>query len=91
MGLPFVYAPAAAYYEASTSKLSNKSWKRAKDRLDSFWRSLLKEYSPTLIRRTEWKKKPEEPLEKINLVWILEEFTPRGIGPLDRVLEVFTG
>ena len=33
MGLPFVYAPAAAFYEASKSKLSNKSWKRAKDRL----------------------------------------------------------
>ena len=43
MGRPFVCAPAAVFYEASTSKLSNKSWKRAKDRLDSFWRRLLKE------------------------------------------------
>ena len=90
MGRPFVYAPAAAFYEASTSKLSNKSWKRAKDRLDSFWRRLLKEYAPTLIRRTKWTQ-PEEPLEKDDLVWILEDFTPRGIWPLGRVLEVFTG
>ena len=31
MGRPFVYAPAAAFYEASTSKLSNKSWKQKID------------------------------------------------------------
>ena len=90
MGRPFVYAPAAAFYETSTSKLSNKSWKRAKDRVDSFWRRLLKEYAPTLIRRTKWKQ-PEEPLEKDDLVWILEDFTARGIWPLGGVLEVFTG
>ena len=90
MGRPFVYAPAAAFYEASKSKLSNKSWKRAKDRLDSFWRRLLKEYVPTLIKRTKWTQ-PEETLEKDDLVWILEDFTPRGIWPLGRVLEVFTG
>ena len=64
MGRPFVYAPAAAFYEASTSKLSKKSWKRVKDRLDSFWRRLLKEYAPTLIRRTKWTQ-PEEPLKKM--------------------------
>ena len=90
MGHPFVYAPAAAFYEASTSKLSNKSWKRAKDRLDSFWRRLLKEYASTLIRRTKWTQ-PQEALEKDDLVWRLEDFTPRGIWPLGRVLEVFTG
>ena len=64
MGRPFVYAPAAAFYEASTCKLSNKSWKRARERLDSFWRHLLKEYAPTLIRRTKCTQ-PEEPLGKI--------------------------
>ena len=90
MGRPFVYAPAAAFYEASTSKRSKKSWKRAKDRLDSFWRCLLQEYAPTLIRRTKWTQ-PEEPLEKDDLVWILEDLTPRGIWPLGRVVEVFTG
>ena len=89
-GPPFVYAPAAAFYEASTSKLSKKSWKRAKDRLDSFWRRLVKEYAPTLIRRTKWTQ-PEELLEKDDLMWTLEDFTPRGILPLGRVLEVFIG
>ena len=90
MGHPFIYAPAAAFYEASTSKLSNKSWKRAKDSLDSFWRRILKEYAPTIIRRTKWTQ-PLEALEKDDLVWRLEDFTPRGIWPLGRVLEVFTG
>ena len=90
MGRPLVYAPAAAFYVAATRKRSNKSWRRAKHRLDSFWRRLLKEYAPTLIRRTKWMQ-PEEPLEKDDLVWILGDFTSRGIWPLGQVLEVLTG
>ena len=67
MGRPFVYAPAAAFNKVSTGKLSNKSWKREKDRLYSFWRRRLKEYAPTVIKKTK-RTQPEKPL-----VWILEE------------------
>ena len=51
MGRPFVYAPATVFYEEYTSKLSNKSWKRATDRLDSFYRHLFKGHASTLISR----------------------------------------
>ena len=90
MGRRLVYIPATAFCKASTIKLYSKSCKRAKDRLDSFWRRLLKQYAPILIKRTEWTQ-PEEQLKKEDPVWILEDFTPRGIRPLNRGLKAFTG
>ena len=91
LGSPFIYAPAASFCDQSNSnKLSSKSWKLTKDRLDSFWKRLKKEYAPTLIKRTKWNQK-EENIEKQDLVWILEVFTPRGIWPLGKVVETFTG
>ena len=75
IGRPFIHAPAVSSYDqTNTNKLSNKSWKLTRDQLDSFWRRLLKEYAPTLIKRTKLNQK-EETIEKHDLVWILEDFT----------------
>ena len=41
----------------------------------------------TLIKRTKWNRK-EETIEKLDLVWILEVFTQRGIWPF--LLAVWT-
>ena len=50
----------------------------------------MKEYAPTLIKRTKLKQK-EETIEKHVLVWILEDFTARGICTLGIIVETFTG
>ena len=48
LGRLFIYAPAASFYDqTNTNKLGNKPWKLTRDRLDSFWKRLLKEYDPT--------------------------------------------
>ena len=51
---------------------------------------LVQEYVPTLNTRAKWQK-TDQPLEEGDLVWILEEWTPRGIWPLGRVTRTFTG
>ena len=87
IGRRLIYAPAASFLDqTNNNKLSNKSWKQTTDRLDSFWKRLLKEYAPTLFKRTKWNQK-EETIQKHDLEWILENFTPRGIWTLGKVVE----
>ena len=50
----------------------------------------LREYVWTLNARKKWNK-PEAKLEVDDIVWVLEEWTPRGIWPLGRVTRTFTG
>ena len=74
LGRPFVYTPSAAFSDQPTSRLSAKCWRLVKEKMDFFWRRLLKEYAPTLIRRTKWSQ-PEDIIKSGDLVWILEDFS----------------
>ncbi|XP_075250784.1 uncharacterized protein LOC142342987 [Convolutriloba macropyga] len=58
--------------------------------LSSPWR-LAREYLPTLIKRPKWTENDGNSLKVNDVVWILKDFTPRGIWPLGRVEEVFPG
>ena len=59
LGRSFVFTPSAAFSDQPTSKLSAKCWRLVKEKMGCFWRRLLKEYAPTLIRRTKWSQ-PED-------------------------------
>ena len=45
---------------------------------------------PTLLKRGKWST-PTQNLQPGDLVWVLEDFTPRGLWPMARVDKVFPG
>ena len=66
------------------------TWKKAQVLADNFWFRFIKDYLPTLQRRTKWTKNSED-LNPGDFVWILEDFTARGIWPVGRVKSVTRG
>ncbi|XP_075247120.1 uncharacterized protein LOC142340429 [Convolutriloba macropyga] len=69
--------------------LKTKSWTQIRQRLEAIWKRLVREYLPTLNTRRKWTN-PESKLEVNDVVWVLEEWTPRGIWLLRRVTRTFT-
>ena len=88
LGRPFCNVPGAVFNETLTLKSS--AWTQVKQRLQQIWKRLLAEYVPSLNKRQKWTS-CEAALEVDDVVWLLEEFTPRGIWPLGRVTRTFTG
>ena len=70
---------------------SFKSWKNFQLMVNHFWKRLVKEYLPTLLKRSKWSDSGQTPLRVNDIVWILKDMTPGGIWPLGRVLEVYPG
>ena len=75
----------------STKPANMKSWKNVQQFLNHIWRRLVREYLPTLIKRPKWTENVGNSLKVNDVVWILKDFTPRGIWPLGRVEKVFPG
>ena len=88
LGRPFANVPTLLFQESAS--LKSTSWTQVKQRLQQIWKRLLQEYVPTLNQRRKWTSK-EAALEVGDVVWLLEEWTPRGIWPLGRVTRIFTG
>ena len=88
LGRPFAIVPTLLLQESAS--LKSTSWTQVKQRLQQIWKRLLQEYIPTLNQRRKWTSK-EAALEVGDVVWMLEEWTSRGIWPLGRVTRIFTG
>ncbi|XP_075254910.1 uncharacterized protein LOC142346282 [Convolutriloba macropyga] len=88
IGRAFPNIPACVFNE--NPSLKTKSWTQIRQRLEAIWKRLVREYLPTLNTRRKWTN-PESKLEVNDIVWVLEEWTPRGIWPLGRVTRTFTG
>ena len=58
--------------------------------MNKFWTRLLKEYLPTLRQRQKWHSTVDG-IEVGDMVWILENNTPRGIWPIGRVQKLIKG
>ena len=86
LGRPFCNVPGAVSNETLT--LKNSAWTQLKQRLQQIWKRLLTEYVPSLNKRQKWTSR-EAALEVDDVVWLLEEFTPRRIWPLGRVTWTF--
>ena len=56
----------------------SKQWKFAQQLADYLWNRLQKEFYPSLIPRQKWTVL-SKPLQPGSIVWILQEFTPRGL------------
>ena len=75
---------------SSTMPASFRSWKNVQQLMNHVWRHLVKEYLTTLTKRSKWSEK-DDSLKVNDLVWILKDLTPRGIWPLERIVETSPG
>lgn len=66
------------------------AWKEAQRMTEMFWRRFLREYLPTIARRTKWFK-TIKPLEPNDLVLVVDERNPRNTYPRAKVLETIVG
>ena len=67
-----------------------KQWRVAQRLADHFWKRWMKEYLPTLTRRTKWFK-PSRPVQIDDVVIICDDNMPRGSWPRGRVVAVHPG
>ena len=63
-----------------------KRYARAQAYSDAIWNRWLKEYIPTLNRRSKWPTQSDSLLKTEDLVWIVEPTSPRGYYPLARLV-----
>ena len=56
----------------------------------TFWNQFIRGYPPNQQKRSKWHKVNQN-LKVHDLVWILEDLTPRGLWPLAKVIEVYPG
>ena len=75
---------------SSNDRGTGKLWNNVNSIMNEFWTRLLKEYLPTLRQRRKWHSTVDG-IEVGNMVWILENNTPRGIWPVGRVQKVNKG
>ena len=78
-------------FQDSSYQLTHKSWKETQKLVNSFSKRLLTEYIPTLHHRSKWNQQLPPITVKKRVVWVLRDFTPRGILPIGRVEAVFPG
>ena len=68
-----------------------KRYARAQAYPDAIWTQWLREYVPTLNRRSKWSSSADRNLKTGVLVWLVEATSPRGHSPLARVVKVNDG
>ena len=75
---------------SSNDRGTGKLWNNVNSIMNEFWTRLLKEYLPTLRQRRKWHSTVDG-IEVGDMVWILENNTPRGIWLVGRVQKVNKG
>ena len=68
----------------------SKAWRTSQQIAAHFWNPFLQEYLPGQQIRSKWNKSSKN-LKVDDLIWIIEDFTPRGFWPVARVTQVFPG
>ena len=64
---------------------------RAQSYANAIWSRWIREYVSTLNRRSKWQTPAEQHLKTGDLVWIVEETSPRGYYPTPRIVELSYG
>lgn len=82
--------PLADLRDVDENKLFKKMWITAEQITKRFWRKWMREYLPTLARRTKWFSKPE-PIRVGDIVVIAEESQPVRYWPKGKIIEVYEG
>ncbi|XP_075259131.1 uncharacterized protein LOC142350984 [Convolutriloba macropyga] len=74
----------------SNQRFSTKDFKLTQTLLDHYWSRLLKEYISELNKRMKWQRSNDE-LDEGDILWVLKDFTPRGILPLGKIVKAHRG
>ena len=74
----------------SNQLFSTKDFKLTQALADHYCYRLLKEYVLELNKRVKWQKSIEE-LDEGDIVWVLKDFTRRGIWPLGKMVKTQRG
>ena len=64
---------------------------RAQSYANAIWSRWIREYVPTLSRRSKWQTPSEQHLKTGDLVWIVEETIPRGYYPTAQIEDLRYG
>ncbi len=88
LGRPYPNLPVALI--SPKERLSSKSWRRAQQIVDSFWRRWLTEYVPALTEKKKWTEKKRDLLVG-DLVLVADKKNERGTWPVGRVTKVMPG
>ena len=88
LGRPSVNYP-PGFFETQKVTVS-RSWKSAQKLASHFWNRFLREYIPNQQTRSKLIKTSEN-LKVKDLVWLLEDFTPRCLWSLTKVIEIYPG
>ena len=68
-----------------------KRYARAQSYANAIWSRWIREYIPTLNRRSKWQTPAEQHLKTGDLVWIVEETNPSGYYPTARIVKLRYG
>ena len=75
----------------SCAKNHRKRYARAQTYADSIWSRWLRDYTPSLNKRSKWYSPSDRELKKNDLVWIADAQKPRGYYALGRILSLKHG
>ena len=67
-----------------------KQWRTAERLTDHFWKRWIREYIPTLTRRTKWHQ-TRRPITQGDLVVVVDDALPRGQWPRGQVVTAHKG
>jgi hypothetical protein len=67
-----------------------KMWRRSQILADRFWQRWIKEYLPTLTRRTKWNSQVD-PIQVGDVVIVVDDLLPRNSWPKGIIEELFPG
>lgn len=76
----------AIYGAAEEDACLRKQWRTGQQLADMFWRRWVREYLPTLAARKQWQQ-PAPPIQKDDLVLVIDPALPRNSWPRGRVLD----
>ena len=68
-----------------------KRYACAQSYANAIWSRCIREYVPTLNRRSQWQIPAEQHLKTADLFWIVEETNPRGYYSNARIVELRYG
>ena len=89
LGTPSCHQPPGKFDDSDLCL--RKQWRIGQTLTDHFWRRWLKEYLPTLTRRTKWHQRQGKQVRVGDIVFIVDRDLPRGSWPRGKVVAVYPG
>jgi len=83
-------SPAIISQRPACEMATRKQWMASQMLVDHFWKRWIKEYLPTLTRRTKWFS-GRKPISVGSIVIIVDPQLPRNCWPKGKVTETFPG